>query len=673
MRGPVGWVACLALAACAGAPAGPRTRASLAEQASAGEPLRAGLVSLAAGRPEKATPLLVEAGERYPALADYALYFRARAVARAGRPREALALARELSARYPDSIWAGSAALLAGRISRSARDLPEARASLAVARGMYPAGSRGWVVATLGLAELEGDAGEVEGALDLARELRRVSPRSLGARRARRLATRLWRAHPELPVDHVEEAEMRLREGDMEGARNETEIALTPDLPPPLRARALWVRAHAEHGLGLGSTAEATCLALAREAAADPLAPRAISTAAVWRWNADDDEGASRLFGEVVRRFLASPHAAEALYGLGRIAQEGGRYEEARAAYAELAERFPSAELAPEARWRAAWVRYLAGAWGAAERAFARAAAREKDAARPAAEYWRARAAARLGREDEARTRFAHLVEEHSTSYYAGLAEERLGSPSPAGDPPAAVAPPPFPPDLPGIHAERARLLAGLGLRRFSRLELDALSADAVPRRQLLDAYRAIGAAGAALRQAYALGFGSSASPNEYLYPLGYWEVVGPTARARGLDPLLVAALIRQESLFDPEAVSAAGARGLMQLMPSTARRIAQADGVPAPTPAALQDVATNVALGVTHFARLLARYDGSAIKALAAYNGGEEAVAKWERRYAGREPDEFVELISFRETRDYVKAVLRNYRVYQRLYLAAR
>jgi len=162
---------------------------------------------------------------------------------------------------------------------------------------------------------------------------------------------------------------------------------------------------------------------------------------------------------------------------------------------------------------------------------------------------------------------------------------------------------------------------------------------------------------------------GSPGALREYLYPLGYWETVRAAAGAHGVDPLLVLAVIRQESHFEPEAVSSAGARGLMQLLPATARQVASADGAAPPGEPALEDVGTNIDLGTRLLARLLRQYDGSMVKALAAYNGGEDAVAKWERRYAGRAPDEFVELISFRETRDYVKSVLRNYRVYRRLY----
>jgi len=616
-----------------------------------------------------AAQLVADAATEHPVLADYVLYFQARAARAAGHAGSALESARRLVGSHPDSIWVGPAWLMAGQLEQAGGDLAGARASLAAARAALPAASGRWPRATLSLAEVEGALGEPAAALELARELRRARPRGLAARRARRLAERIRAAHPEFPLDHADEAEMRLKEGDAAGARDQAEMALA-GAEPLERARILWLRAQAERALGLGTAAEATCLAIAQDTA-EPLAPRALTAAAGWHWNADDDAGAVRLFGEVLRRFPDSAQAPEALYATGRIAQEAGRWAEARTAYARLAERYPHAGPAAEARWRAAWVRYLAGEIAAAAEAFGRLAGRSAGAARIAAEYWQGRALARLGRGAEARALFVHVAERHFRSYYAGLAEERLGWRDAAREPPATDQAPPFPGELAGSHAERARILAQLGLARFARLELDAIPAAEAPRRRLLEAYRAVGAVGAALRLARAMRPGSPGALREYLYPLGYWETVRAAAGAHGVDPLLVLAVIRQESRFEPEAVSSAGARGLMQLLPATARQLA-ADGAPPRAEPALEDVGTNIGLGTRLLARLLRQYDGATAKALAAYNGGEDAVAKWERRYAGRAPDEFVELISFRETRDYVKSVLRNYRAYRRLYAAA-
>jgi soluble lytic murein transglycosylase len=122
---------------------------------------------------------------------------------------------------------------------------------------------------------------------------------------------------------------------------------------------------------------------------------------------------------------------------------------------------------------------------------------------------------------------------------------------------------------------------------------------------------------------------------------------------------------MRQESLFDPDAASPAAAYGLMQLILPTATQVA---GTPV-TSTELASPSLNVRLGTRYLRHLLDRMGGDVPKALAAYNGGEDAVAKWEARAPGSADDEFVERISFRETRAYVKAVLGNYRRYRRLY----
>ena len=121
-----------------------------------------------------------------------------------------------------------------------------------------------------------------------------------------------------------------------------------------------------------------------------------------------------------------------------------------------------------------------------------------------------------------------------------------------------------------------------------------------------------------------------------------------------------------------PDAVSPADAQGLMQLLPRTARDVAPDAGLTPADARALHAVPTNVRLGTTLLRRLLDKYDGSSAKALAAYNAGEDAVTKWEKRYGPRPDDEFTELISYRETRDYVKFVLQNLQVYRQLYVGS-
>src|SRR5207249_12102101 len=175
----------------------------------------------------------------------------------------------------------------------------------------------------------------------------------------------------------------------------------------------------------------------------------------------------------------------------------------------------------------------------------------------------------------------------------------RAPGPLPGPRPPPRGAPPPGRPPSPadggGAHGGRARLLFGLALARFARLELEAeqaLAAGPGDRHRLLQAYRAVGAPGAALRLALEMRPHSPGALRGYLYPLGYWTEVRAQAAARRLDPFLVLALVRQESLFDPEAVSPADAHGLMQLMPATARELARAADGPAPDRARLHEPA---------------------------------------------------------------------------------
>ena len=140
-------------------------------------------------------------------------------------------------------------------------------------------------------------------------------------------------------------------------------------------------------------------------------------------------------------------------------------------------------------------------------------------------------------------------------------------------------------------------------------------------------------------------------------------------AAENGLDPYLVLALMRQESMFKPGALSSANALGLMQLLHETARNEASLMGLPEPEARQLFDPELNIRLGVHHLKGLLEHHAHSEAKALAAYNAGKKAVERWTRNSASTEDVEFVERISYRETRKYVKAVLRNYHAYRKLY----
>ena len=138
-----------------------------------------------------------------------------------------------------------------------------------------------------------------------------------------------------------------------------------------------------------------------------------------------------------------------------------------------------------------------------------------------------------------------------------------------------------------------------------------------------------------------------------------------------GVDPLLLVALVRQESVFDAEALSPAGARGLVQLLPGTAALTARGlDVTFYPEWITVPDL--NLHLGAAHLAELVRRFAGRIEAAVASYNAGTTPVERWLARDSAQDPDEFIELIPYQETRGYVRSVLRNRELYRALYVTA-
>ena len=291
--------------------------------------------------------------------------------------------------------------------------------------------------------------------------------------------------------------------------------------------------------------------------------------------------------------------------------------------------------------------------------------------------YWTARAFDALGETERAQQIYREVASSDTTDFYRKNALTRLQR-KPAGPLPgsAAAAIEPWPDDP---VLARARLLTDLGLEDLAASELELIRPKAQPRstralEALILARRGDRRKSVqAIRDAFpALGTPYQASlPDDarrLYYPLDYQEPIRNWATMNRLPPHLVFGIIRQESAFDRNAQSWAGARGLMQLMPATARELAGKLGV-SYSHDRLSDPEYNVRLGTMYFSHVLDMFGGNVDLALAGYNGGPYRIKRMWREAASSDMDRFLEGLGLEESKTYVKRILLLSDSYRQLY----
>jgi soluble lytic murein transglycosylase len=362
-----------------------------------------------------------------------------------------------------------------------------------------------------------------------------------------------------------------------------------------------------------------------------------------------------------------------ALYLAGDLAWQRGDRLEAWKRWNEMVSRFPRADSAARAGFLAGLTLYEEGRITEAARQWERIHLIDGRGDGLAAGYWAGRAWSESGDSARAGGLWQSVIARDSSSYYALLSARRLAvgiwRPEPALEQ--------FQ-DFPDVDSAMARVrqLRALGMDEEVAYEVSWLTAEGgVSAERLLaiaDAFRRTeepGAAVAAARRALALGAAPDTRTYRLLYPRHFEDDLDTHATDVGLDPLLVAALIRQESSWESRARSRVGAVGLMQVMPRTGRLIARALRVRGWHPDQLFEPATNLRFGTWYLAQSLRRYDGDLTRALAAYNAGGSRIPLWATGPAAADSELFVERIGLRETRDYVRIIQRNLALYRMLY----
>jgi soluble lytic murein transglycosylase len=405
--------------------------------------------------------------------------------------------------------------------------------------------------------------------------------------------------------------------------------------------------------------------------------------------------------------------SADYLMSAARIYERNAKYEEALQTWARVANEYPGSEQASTAVFLMGIIYYRNGDFPAALDAFNRSFSLSLVAVDKARAYvWVGKTQQRLGNEQAAMDAWREAQNRDPGGYYSERARELLVEQAPFTPPAASNLTPdleaerkdadswvrltfnlPADTDLSGLDilATDGRIIRGtelweLGLYEDARLEFENLRSELESNRDAVGSYRLINyllklglyrSAVFAARQVLTLAgldehTESMMAPpyfSRVRYGLYYSDLVLPDAQSNGFDPLFVFSVIRQESLFEGFVNSSAGARGLMQIIPSTGAQIVSQLNWPVNYDENdLYRPDVSIAFGTHYLANNRNMLDGDLYAALAAYNGGPGNALEW-KRLAGEDPDLYLETIRFEETRNYIRNIYEIYAIYKRLY----
>ncbi len=615
-----------------------------------------------------------------PIVADHVRFLRGRALAALGRHREAVEV---LSAIPPDSPVGRKARLVLGD-SLTALGRPADAA--AAYQAVFDGGRRDPEVAQK-LASALAASGRKDEAVSMLRRLyfRTAGAgrsaygkalESLGASLAPREAERLDQAGALLDIHASQDA---IRATD----------ALTRSQDPAIRCGALWVKARALTKLRRHAQAWPLFRRVIEECDGRLDMASALYHAARSALRGGRDADLARLASRLRERFPDSTLNDDIATWRARVALKGGREREAERILEDSLKAWPDGDMALESAWLLAWGAFCDRDYNKALRRMQAgldlAVARHDPDYGARFAYWKARTLAHLGRKKAAREADESCVRDFPMTYYAHLALARLaGRRSPesvlghlATKPPCG---PFFTPTSPSSLRDgpvaRALWFAQTGLLDLALDEVgpaDPAAPDQAWFQAILldeagDARRAHRVAAETLKAAG--GFWPDDATADYYrvsYPRPFRDVVERAARESRVDPLLLWALMRQESAFNPSVESHANALGLMQLILPTAREMAKSLKLTA-TPETLRRPEVNVRLGAAYIARLLRRFRNPLL-AIPGYNAGGGAVASWLQAHPGVPLDVFVEEIGAEETRNYARKVFESYAAYRFLY----
>lgn len=639
-----------------------------------------------------------------PELQDYALFYLGQAALLRGDFVEAMTRFDSLRAQTPESIWIPQAWYRSGEAAFMAGLYPQARQRFEAFREVSP-NDRLVPSALLYIGRSSLEQGENEEAASYFRQVWARWPDLSQAQEAQLYLDQLQAKAVLLSTPTPEERLMRARRlADAlryDQALKEAEALFNTEASGPLRKPLLQQIGSFQYQLRRFESASRSFETLAQELNGQPDYPEIVVWLGRVAYRLGDEVRLAQLEGGLAAHPMGQDRSQHArlLSLLGNLYEDHQKSEEAQTVYRRLVETFPQDPLAQEAAWRLGWMAYRAGRWDQAVAEFERfLLVYPQSPMAIQVLYWKAKSLERLGETAQAASTYHQTCRITHHSYYCHRAEEQLRSLPPImaeghadeSDPELSKLDPPAGSEGPGgdsdvIASPVIQELYRMGLEAEAGDELNRLilraSRDGAPPENRMQRFLALnriladhGRYAQALRnlKLYAPEFLEKIGddfPQDFwriAYPQGMREEVERIVKESQVDADLVTAVIREESNYDPEAVSPVGALGLMQLMPATAQWVAKRINLESFSRDQLHSPTVNIKLGAHYLAFLLDRFAGEPISAVAAYNAGPDMVTRWKVLVPTEDRDEFLEAIPFQETRSFVKRVMRSYYEYQ-------
>ena len=622
-------------------------------------------------------PLIREFGTdaaRDSVIGDHVRYLRAEALSRGDDLAAAREAALSVVERYPKSRLAPRALLLAATIDLRTDQDASAQTVLVRLINSYPSAAE--VPDALYLLAMTAEAlGQLDAAALTYRDVRLLVPASGYAEGASDRIAVLQAAGIRLPpltaAQRVERAERLLKANVPDAAMSEAQSIVDEVKDGAVVTRALRVVADSARNLRRYDVAARTLGLVVDRSSAERRPGLKLEQARLYVRAKDPARALTGL--ESIAGAGTEAEKAESLYLKARVLEDLNREADAVTAYRAVAMQFPNREAAAASLWRLGWLAWVKRDVTSAQKSWTRLAELGGAGAyRLPALYWTGRAREQVGTASAAEL-YNQILAEAPRSYYGMLAAGRLGR-TREGGVAGQIALPQEPREALTDDSSLARVVL---LRRINLIEEAASELEEAVQGAVSNPVRLYGMASVyieAERYHMALRimrrhFQTLAATGDPSLPRAFWEMFYPyawrdemrdAAQRRGIDPYLVAAVVREESSYYPKATSPVGARGLMQLMPTTARLMSPGGD--------LEDPGFNIELGTRFLAGLMREFNDPRL-ALAAYNAGPTRVRQWLNSRRSDDIEAFVEQIPFDETRLYVKKVVLSWDEYRRIY----